>query len=152
MREKIRSWLSPPDPWTNYNTARKAHHPGSATWFTQGDMFGKWKLTGSLLWVNGLRAHFSFPSFHTADSFRFIAGSGKTIISYVTESILHSVYSCHHSSSIIKDIQDMCPTGLAILAIFYFHFGDTTKQDTRSLLSSVFFQLCSQSDTFSRVL
>ena len=55
-------------------------------------------------------------------------------------------------SSIIKDIQDMCPTGLAILAIFYFHFGDTAKQDARNLLSSVLFQLCSQSDKFSQVL
>jgi len=46
----------------------------------------------------------------------------------------------------------MCPTGLAILAIFYFHFGDTTKQDARHLLSSILFQLCSQSDTFSQIL
>jgi len=46
----------------------------------------------------------------------------------------------------------MCPTGLAILAIFYFHFGDTAKQDARNLLSSVLIQLCSQSDTFSQVL
>ena len=62
---------------------------------------------------------------------------------------------CAHvtnSSSIIKDIQDMCPTGLAILAIFYFHFGDTTKQDARNLLSSILIQLCSQSDKFSHVL
>jgi len=46
----------------------------------------------------------------------------------------------------------MCPTGLAFLAIFYFHFGDSTKQDARHLLSSVLFQLCSQSDKFSQVL
>ena len=55
-------------------------------------------------------------------------------------------------SSIIRDIQDMCSAGLAILAIFYFHFGDTTKQNARHLLSSVLFQLCSQSDQFSQVL
>ena len=46
----------------------------------------------------------------------------------------------------------MCSAGLAILAIFYFHFGDTTKQNARHLLSSVLFQLCSQSDQFSQVL
>jgi len=46
----------------------------------------------------------------------------------------------------------MCLTGLANLAIFYFHFGDTTKQDACHLLSSVLFQLCSQSDKFSEVL
>ena len=62
---------------------------------------------------------------------------------------------CTHiadSSSIIKDIQDMCPTGLAVLAIFYFHFGDTSKQDARNLLSSVLFQLCSQSNEFSQIV
>jgi hypothetical protein len=41
---------------------------------------------------------------------------------------------------------------LATLAIFYFHFGDTTKQDACNLLSSVLFQLCSQSNEFSKVL
>jgi len=46
----------------------------------------------------------------------------------------------------------MCPTGLAIVAIFYFHFGDTTKQDARNLLSSILTQLCSQSDKFSQDL
>jgi len=46
----------------------------------------------------------------------------------------------------------MCTTGLAILAIFYFHFADTTKQNARNLLSSVLLQLCSQSDKFSQVL
>ena len=46
----------------------------------------------------------------------------------------------------------MCLTGLAILAIFYFHFGDTAKQDARNLLSSILIQLCSQSDQFSQVL
>ena len=46
----------------------------------------------------------------------------------------------------------MCPTGLAIFAIFYFHFGDPTKQNARNLLSSVLFQLCSQSDQFSQAL
>ena len=62
---------------------------------------------------------------------------------------------CTHlsdSSSIIEDIQDMCRTGLANLAIFYFHFGDKDKQDARHLLSSVLFQLCSQSDQFSEIL
>ena len=62
---------------------------------------------------------------------------------------------CTHvtdSSSIIKDIQDMGLTGLAILAIFYFHFGDNTKQNARNLLSSILIQLCSQSDKFSQVL
>ena len=66
-----------------------------------------------------------------------------------------SFIRCTHvadSSSIIKDVQDMCLAGLANLAIFYFHFGDTTKQDARNLLSSIIFQLCSQSDEFSQAI
>jgi hypothetical protein len=94
LQDRIRSWLSPPDPLTNYNTARKAHHPDTSTWFIQGDTFKQWKSTGSLLWVQGLRANFSFASRRTTHSFWFIAGSGKTIISYVTTSILHSLCSC----------------------------------------------------------
>jgi len=34
----------------------------------------------------------------------------------------------------------------------FFHFGDSTKQDARNLLSSVLIQLCSQSDKVSQVL
>jgi hypothetical protein len=63
LQDKFRRWLSPPDPWTNHNIAREAHHHGTATWFTEGDMFGQWKSTGSFLWVNGLRARLSFPFF-----------------------------------------------------------------------------------------
>jgi hypothetical protein len=55
LQEKVQRWLSAADPWTNHNIARKAHHHGTATWFTQGDVFGKWKSTGCLLWIHGLR-------------------------------------------------------------------------------------------------
>ena len=89
LRDKIRSWLSPPDPWTNYNTAREAHHPGSATWFIQGNMFGKWKLTGSLLWVNGLRVHFSSPVFPYRWWFQIHSWFRKDY---------HFVCHCKHSS------------------------------------------------------
>ena len=56
------------------------------------------------------------------------------------------------SSSVIKDIQDMCQTGLATLAIFYFDFRDISKQDARSLLSSLLIQLCRESDKYSKIL
>ena len=56
------------------------------------------------------------------------------------------------SSSVIQDIQDMCQTGLATLAFFYFDFRDTGKQDARSLLSSLLIQLCRESDNYSKIL
>jgi len=66
LQEKSRQWLSAPDPWTNHNVARKAHYRGTATWFTQGDMFEQWKRTGRLLWIQGLRTFIIFVTFATA--------------------------------------------------------------------------------------
>jgi len=66
-RAEVRRWLSAPDPWVNQNIAHKAHHHGTATWFTQGDVFKKWKSEGSLMWIHGLRSHISFLSFASAD-------------------------------------------------------------------------------------
>ncbi|KAH9029584.1 ankyrin repeat-containing domain protein [Lactarius pseudohatsudake] len=49
----LRAWLSPADPSTNHNIARKAQHKGTAVWFFQGSIFIEWKSTGSLLWIHG---------------------------------------------------------------------------------------------------
>ena len=58
LREKIRKWLSPPDPSTNHNTACEAHHNGTATWFLEGSLYNEWKAEGSLLWTHGNRTAF----------------------------------------------------------------------------------------------
>jgi len=81
------------------------------------------------------------------------AGSGKTIISYVSLQLL-STGRAHvvDSSRITEDIQAITLTGLAILVIFYFDFRDTAKQNPRNMLSSILVQLCQQSDRFSEVL
>ena len=55
LREKLQTWLSPPDPSTNHNLARKVHHRGTATWFFQGSIFQEWKSYPSLLWIHGKR-------------------------------------------------------------------------------------------------
>lgn len=47
---------------------------------------------------------------------------------------------------------DVCQTGLATLAFFYFDFRDVGKQDARSLLSSLLIQLCLESDKFSEMI
>jgi hypothetical protein len=51
-----RTWLSPSDPSTNHNIARKAQHMGTAEWLFQGQIVIEWKSTGSLLWIHGKRA------------------------------------------------------------------------------------------------
>ncbi|KAH9969645.1 hypothetical protein BC827DRAFT_20964 [Russula dissimulans] len=64
LQEKLRRWLSPPDPSINHNMARNARHKGTAEWFIHGSTFSQWKMgTGSLLLVHGK------------------PGSGKTILS-----------------------------------------------------------------------
>jgi hypothetical protein len=53
-RERFQKWLSPPDPSINYNTARSIHHDGTATWFTRGETYKRWKSSGSQsLWIHG---------------------------------------------------------------------------------------------------
>jgi hypothetical protein len=49
------------------------------------------------------------------------------------------------SSSIIKDIENTCDTGLASVVFHYFDFKDAGKQDRRGFLSSLLTQLCARS-------
>jgi hypothetical protein len=56
------------------------------------------------------------------------------------------------SSTIIQEVRDVCQTGLATLAFFYFDFRDAAKQDVRSLLSSLLVQLSNRSDNFCTIL
>ncbi|KAI0285162.1 hypothetical protein BC826DRAFT_1189750 [Russula brevipes] len=53
LRDRLLQWLSPPDPSTNHNIARKASHSGTAQWFFRGGIFNQWKSNGSFLWVHG---------------------------------------------------------------------------------------------------
>ncbi|KAN0129857.1 hypothetical protein V8E53_012329 [Lactarius tabidus] len=63
-------------------------------------------------------------------------GSGKSIL----------------SSAIIRDIKSISNAGAAFLAYFYFDFKDTSKQDSRALLSSLLVQLSDQSDILCDIL
>ncbi|KAN0107055.1 hypothetical protein V8E52_010563 [Russula decolorans] len=55
VREDVRKWLSPPDPWKNHNLARECRHSGTGTWWIQGETYAEWKSSGpsSLLWIRG---------------------------------------------------------------------------------------------------
>jgi hypothetical protein len=55
LREKSQNWLSPPDPSTNHNIARKAHHKGTASWFFQSRIYEQWKSSPSFMWIHGKR-------------------------------------------------------------------------------------------------
>jgi hypothetical protein len=57
LLKDLRSWLSPPDPWKNYNIARKSRHSETGAWFVNGNTLSKWKESGpsTLLWIHGKR-------------------------------------------------------------------------------------------------
>jgi hypothetical protein len=58
----LQQWLSPPDPSTSHNVARKAHLKGTASWFFQGSIFEQWKSSSSLLWIHGKRTILFSPT------------------------------------------------------------------------------------------
>jgi Cdc6-like AAA superfamily ATPase len=71
--DKIKNWLSPPDPWTNHNAARCLHQAETGKWVLENDAYKAW-LGGSSrnLWLHGK------------------AGCGKTILSStMVENVLH---------------------------------------------------------------
>ncbi|KAI0274394.1 hypothetical protein BGY98DRAFT_71094 [Russula aff. rugulosa BPL654] len=71
-RERLRIWLTPPNPSIDHNTAHNTQHDGTANWFIHGPTFNEWKANGSLLWIHGN------------------PGSGKSILcSAVIEEIKH---------------------------------------------------------------
>ncbi|KAI0289225.1 hypothetical protein BC826DRAFT_634504 [Russula brevipes] len=49
----FKTWLSPPDPSVNHNTACKTQQSGTARWFIESSTFRDWKEDNSLLWIRG---------------------------------------------------------------------------------------------------
>jgi hypothetical protein len=81
LQERIRKWLSPPDPSINHNITCEIHHSGTATWFIQGTVYDEWKMSGSLLWLHGKRTSLlTFLVFVTDRDSGLIAGSGKSVL------------------------------------------------------------------------
>ena len=62
MRQDMENWLSPADPFINFNTANESHYEGTAEWFTQSSVFKSWKESGSLLWIHGKRTFSSLTA------------------------------------------------------------------------------------------
>ncbi|KAH8999644.1 hypothetical protein EDB86DRAFT_3242654 [Lactarius hatsudake] len=53
--ERLRGWLTPPDPSTNHTNACGAQHERTAAWVFNEDIFKEWESSksGSLLWIHG---------------------------------------------------------------------------------------------------
>jgi hypothetical protein len=154
LQEKVRRWLSPPNPSINHNSARKAYREGSAEWFLHGNTFPEWKTTiGSLLWISGKRMLIPFASLKLELRNNFTAGSGKTILSCVSFHLFaFRRLTPPTSSSIIEDLERSHKAGLASIAFFYFDFKDDSKKNAHGALSSLLIQLAAQSDVYSNFL
>ena len=147
LMQLLRSWLSPADPSTNHNIARKVHHNGTAAWLFQGQIIIKWKSTGSLLWIHGKRAFLLF--FISAE--RLLTDSDhlsglwekRHLVRFSSPSSDRNLL--FSSSSVIQDIMAVCETGSAIMAYFYFDFKDLKKQTCHDLLLSLVSQLSTRS-------
>lgn len=122
--DKIRDWLCPSDPHTNYIRALEMRHSGSGTWFLQSQQYLQWK--SSLepnLWLHGL------------------AGCGKTILtSSIVEDLQKTIVSIPHASS------------SPILLYFFFDFRDIQKQSFGEMALSLAYQLYSQDKSFKQPL
>jgi hypothetical protein len=79
---KIRSWLSAPDPSTNYHKAHKQRQTETGLWLLESAKFAEWKESAaSRLWLYG------------------IPGCGKTILS--STAIEHLLQHCHDDASMV---------------------------------------------------
>jgi len=149
-RTKFRTWLSPPNPSVNHNTACDIQHKGTATWFIQGSKFKEWKKNGSLLWIRGNRMFLPACQYFTTVNVRLIFQRARARIFFGTQ--LHSTCGNRElrvlsSSAIIEDIRHMQDSRSALIAYYYCDFKDVTKRDVRGLLASLLLQLVGHSDS-----
>ena len=105
------------------------------------------------MWIHGLRSYIPLcllSSLIVSSTISWI-GKNRALVRVITDTLLCAL-TLSISSAIIEDGLDMCRTGLATLAFFYFDFRDATKHDVRSLLSSLLIQLSNRSDNFCTIL
>ncbi|KAL5328216.1 hypothetical protein ACEPPN_001712 [Leptodophora sp. 'Broadleaf-Isolate-01'] len=117
-QQKIRHWLSSPDPSTNHNAACKLRQATTGEWFLKSDEFEKWKMTSrSFLWLYG------------------IPGCGKSVLCSTALEEVKSQYKSNYTVEI--------PT--VAIAYFYFDFNDSEKQRHDKFTHSLIEQLAWQS-------
>ena len=99
LHEKLRAWLSPPNPIINHNMACAARQLETSTWFIEGSIFREWKKNGSALWIRGNRM--CLPPLLSICSCLLIsfpdsaAGTGKTILWYVISRLILETGNLH---------------------------------------------------------
>jgi hypothetical protein len=159
LRRDIQHWLSPPNPSTNHNTFWSARHQGTAAWLFENEVFIRWKMTGSLLWIHGKRVSPStagvLPALtRTTLSYSRIRQKHTSVCSIQYSMYVHKVIDILYSTSsaIVEDIRGRCTAGLASMAYYFFDFHDVKKQDRYGILSSLLFQLSAELNAYYGIL
>jgi hypothetical protein len=120
--DKIRHWLSPPDPSLNYQRALKQRQVDTGLWFIESDQYINWRAdtaSSPFLWLYG------------------IPGCGKTVLSStVVENVLQ-----HCANEPGK-----------VVAYFYFVFNDQEKQLSQLMVRSLISQLSQKCTTVPAIL
>ena len=94
LQRDIRSWLSPPDPRKNYNTACGSRHKETGLWFVDSKTFSEWRAcgSGSFLWINGKR-QLSLGAYICLDTDSLPLCSGRwekrPLVSNINPSVFH---------------------------------------------------------------
>lgn len=121
---RIRSWLSPADPFTNQKQALGTRHSGSGAWFLQSQQYAHWYTSPkSSLWLYGS------------------SGCGKTVLtSSIVDHLQQEIDSCPLNST------------RSILLYFFFDFRDDKKQSLEQMALSLADQLYRQDTIFQQSL
>ncbi|KAF2460324.1 ankyrin repeat-containing domain protein, partial [Lineolata rhizophorae] len=110
--DRMRYWLSAPDPSPNYQKALKEHHPDNGHWFLRSQKYENWKSeAASIMWLHG------------------IPGCGKTILS---SGVIKDI-----SESSEEYLDSHSP----VTVYFFFDFKDPRKHSSDLMLKSLITQL-----------
>jgi Cdc6-like AAA superfamily ATPase len=126
---KIKNWLSPSDPSTNFNEAKEKRHEGTGSWFLESEPFKEWK-SGSrrYLWLHGipgcgktvlcstiienLRQNKEDSSHIVLDFFFDFKNKEKQSLDKLVRSLIAQLYSgCEHSRKELDTLFSFCDDG-----------------------------------------
>ncbi|KAH9204132.1 hypothetical protein DL95DRAFT_377186 [Leptodontidium sp. 2 PMI_412] len=148
-QQKIRHWLSAPDPSTNHNAACKLRQARTGEWFLKSDEFEKWKMTSrSFLWLHGIPGCGKSVLCSTAlDAVKSQYKSNPTVaIAYFyfdfndTEKQRHDKFT----HSLIEQLAWQSTKALACLESLFSHCQDGKQQPTQDALEVALQQMLNE--------
>ncbi|ETW79576.1 hypothetical protein HETIRDRAFT_322741 [Heterobasidion irregulare TC 32-1] len=135
LQTKIHTWLSPPDPSTNHNTALGRRQEGTGDWFVKNPAFLEWRQSpNSLLWIHGIR------------TFLRRQWQNNTVVRRSIDVEARKDFDVFRGSSTLVealqcDAERPSSSTSTAIPFFYFDFNDPAKLAFRNLIHSLIVQL-----------